>query len=293
LFDRYVVVDWSARNTPATGTDSIWIADLTADRTVQLSNPATRHLAHSELVDLIDRSADLRLMIGVDASLGYPAGSAAQLGLAGTPWRATWRLIAELSTDDAHNRNNRFEVASELNRRAGQDRGPFWGCPPTQAGAHLATTKPSPGPLAEFRRAERSLRFGGLRPASCWQLLGAGSVGSQTLTLLPILEQLRARDPGRIGVWPFTTGLVAPQIEPGGVVIAEVWPTMFTTGTPRSAAQPLVRDAEQVTTTAFALSAADTGGSLADWFRPELHEPSGIVDEEGWILGVSGSPHVP
>jgi precorrin-8X/cobalt-precorrin-8 methylmutase len=291
LFDRYVVVDWSARNAPARGADSIWIADLEVDRQVQLSNPPARHLAGQQLVDLVERCRDQRLLIGVDASLGYPAGSATLFGLAGSPWRAMWQAVVDLSTDDERNRNNRFEVASELNRRAGSGQGPFWGCPPSKADADLATTKPQSLPIAEFRRTEQSLRAGGLRPASCWQLLGAGSVGSQTLTLLPVLEQLRARVPERIDIWPFTTGLTAPQIGRGGVV-AEVWPTMFMTDTPDPAIGRMVRDAEQVATTAQALGDADVSGALRQWFTPDLDEPSGIADEEGWILGVSQPPHV-
>jgi hypothetical protein len=203
-----------------------------------------------------------------------------------------WRSIADLFTDDERNRNNRFEVASELNRRAGPESGPFWGCPPSRAGAHLAPTKPQPPPAAEFRRTEQSLRAGGLRPASCWQLLGAGSVGSQTLTFLPVLEQVRTRAPGRVDIWPFTTGLAAPQIGRGGVVIAEVWPTMFPTASPHSVTRATVRDAEQVTATSEALRDADVAASLRGWFAPDPDEPSEIVDEEGWILGVSQPPHV-
>ncbi len=292
LFDRYVVVDWSARNAPATGTDSIWIADLEVDQPVQLSNPPTRHLAGQQLVDLIEPCRDQRLLIGVDVSLGYPVGSAALFGLVGDPWRAVWQAVVDLSTDDERNRNNRFEVASELNRRASSGQGPFWGCPPSKADAHLATTKPQSLQIAEFRRTEQRLRAGGLRPASCWQLLGAGSVGGQTLTLLPVLEQLRVRAPERIDIWPFTTGLRAPQIGRGGVVVAEVWPTMFMTDTPDPATQTLVRDAEQVATTALVLGDADVTGSLRQWFTPDLEEPSGIAGEEGWILGVSPPPHV-
>jgi hypothetical protein len=281
-FDRYVVVDWSARSAPATGADSIWIADL-AGGEVELANPPTRRRAADRLHEILDSSADDRVLLGFDASLGYPSGTAALLGLRGTPWHSTWQLIAGLSTDDERNRNNRFAVAAELNRRSGQASGPFWGCPPSQVGCHLAATKPSRLELAEFRSTERVLRQAGLRPASCWQLLGAGSVGGQTLTLLPLLTEMLRRRRGSFQIWPFTTGLGVPRIEAGSVAVAEIWPTLF----PVDHGGTVVKDAAQVRDTALALRSLDASGELATWFTPRLPgiEADQVVAEEGWVLG--------
>ena len=282
LFDRYVVVDWSARSAPATGADSIWIADL-ADGEVELANPATRHRAAERLQEILDGCEGDRVLLGFDASLGYPSGTAALLGLGGTPWRSTWQLIADLSDDDERNRNNRFDVAAELNRRIGRASGPFWGCPPKSVGCHLAATKPAHLELAEFRSTERVLRQAGLRPASCWQLLGAGSVGSQTLTLLPLLTEMLRRRRSNWQIWPFTTGLDAPTIEAGSVVVSEIWPTLF----PVDRGGTVVKDAAQVRDTALALHTLDTSGELATWFTPQLSgtETDQVVSEEGWVLG--------
>ena len=68
-------------------------------------------------------------MVGFDFPFGYPAGFAARLGLEGPPWRAVWDEIARLIEDDEGNRNNRFEVGAEFNRRVSGGRFPFWGCP--------------------------------------------------------------------------------------------------------------------------------------------------------------------
>lgn len=281
LFDRYAVVDWSARAAPATGPDSIWIAELGADGTVALANPPTRHTAALALGELIERSAGDRLLIGIDVSLGYPAGTSELLGLGGPPWEATWRLVASLVDDDHRNRNNRFAVAAELNRRAGGTPGPFWGCPPAHAEPALPRTKPAVFPVGEYRHAETLLRARRMRPASVWQLLGAGSVGSQTLTALPVLAALVARH--GVDVWPFTTGLAAPATRPGGTVVAEVWPTMFAPGPGQ------VRDAAQVAGTVTALRAADRDRRLAAWFAPPVGAAhSAITAEEGWILGLAG-----
>jgi len=289
LFDRYIVVDWSARNSPATGADSIWIAER-GQHDVALSNPPTRRVAIDQLDRMLDRCGDERVLLAIDASLGYPAGTAQLLGLTGASWAATWRLIADLSEDDERNHNNRFEVAAELNRRIGDESGPFWGCPAARAGQHLRPTKPPAFAVGEFRATERRLRESGLRPASSWQLLGVGSVGSQTLTWLPAAVQLQARRHGRFEVWPFTTGLAVPAIGGGAVVVAEVWPTMF----PVDVVGGVVKDEAQVRDTASALQAADLSGELASWFAPELpaREAVRVVAEEGWVLGAPGSAHL-
>ena len=145
-----------------------------------------------------------RTLLGVDFSLGYPAGTAEALGLSGTPWRAVWTLLSALVVDADDNANNRFEVAADLNRRIGGGPGPFWGCPPSRRSPTLTTTKTRPDPLAEWRIVEAELRRGGHRPFSGWQLLGVGSVGSQSLVGIPRLaaleRSLRARGSNRRGV---------------------------------------------------------------------------------------------
>lgn len=285
LFDVYLVVDWSARNVPATGRDSVWIAELAGDGPPALSNPRTRIEAETELRSIVARRHDRRVLLTIDVALGYPAGSAELFGLSGTPWWAMWCELAALVSDDTRNRNNRFEVAAELNRRAGMTPGPFWGSPPARTSAHLGATKPmsATSPVAELRETERALRALDRHPKSVWQLLGAGSVGSQTLTALPVLHRLRTDLGDRLQVWPFTTGLAAREIGSGTVTVAETWPSLFTVaGIPAGT----VRDAHQVASTATALLAADVSGELAGWFTIDcaagLRET--VEREEGWIL---------
>ena len=291
-FDTYIAVDWSARATLATGADSIWIAVLDAPGVPVLANPATRRAAEAHLRACLAERGDRRVLIGIDVALGYPAGTAAALGLPEdeAPWRATWRRIAELIVDDAHNANNRFEVAAALNRTVGPGAGPFWGCPAGRRYDGLAPTKPSTFPLAEFRAAERALRAAGRRPMSVWQLAGAGSVGGQTLTAIPVLERLLIEH-GAAAVWPFTTGLAVPSVDPGGVVFAEVWPTAF--DPPIPAGEP--RDAVQVRHVVERLAAADLDGTLARWWAPPVDGRDGsgtaaVTGEEGWVLGPVDRP---
>ena len=296
MFDRHVVVDWSARNVPATGADSIWVGQA-ANGDVTCTNPATRLAAMSALVESLGATPGARVLLGFDASLGYPVGSAALLGLLPATWESVWELLADLATDDERNRNNRFEVAAGLNRRMGCGEGPFWGCPATKRSRHLSSTKPADWPVEEYRTVERRLRQQGRRPFSAWQLLGAGSVGSQTLTLLPLLVQLRDQLGERIDIWPFTTGLAAPPTRPGQIVVVEVWPTMFPIDTDRQSAQIAkvrVKDAAQVCATADALRTADLGGRLEHWFAPDIPESAleSVVGEEGWVLGAGWDAHL-
>jgi hypothetical protein len=284
LFDRYIVVDWSARNAPARGADSIWIAQLAAAGPVALSNPPTRHLAERQLSASLAQSPTARVLVTIDVALGYPAGSSAMFGLEGaSAWRAMWDAIARLSLDDPSNRNNRFDVATTLNRRAGHGPGPFWGCPRAASGASLTPTKPTTPPVVgDHRISEHLLRTAGSHPKSVWQLLGAGSVGGQSLTAIPMLRRLV--DAG-LDVWPFTTGLQVPNAGAQGRrrVVAEIWPSRFVTG----GAPGAVKDAVQVEATALALRTADRADELIRWFRPDVDAETAAtaVAEEGWILG--------
>ncbi len=284
LFDRFLVVDWSAASRPTTGPDSIWIADL--DDTAPaptLSNPATRRGAEELIRSAIEEAEHVRSLVAIDVGLGYPSGTATTLGLRGDPWRATWERIAARLHDDDRNRNDRFDVAAELNQCTGCDEGPWWGAPDDTRRPGLHRTKPPAPALSEFRSTERTLRAAGWFPKSVWQLLGAGSVGSQTLTAIPVLHRLCSELGARIDVWPFTTQLRAPSVAPGGVVIAEIWPTQFVDETPVA----VVKDAHQVAATAVALRTADRKGVLAGWFAPDVsaNERAAAESEEGWVLG--------
>jgi precorrin-8X/cobalt-precorrin-8 methylmutase len=248
------------------------------------------------LRELLAAHGSGRTLIGIDVALGYPVGTADAFGLADPigepPWRRMWTALAAAIVDDDRNRNNRFEVAARLNRAAGPGAGPFWGRPAGSWVDGLEATKPATtrrSPPAELRATELALRAVGRRPMSVWQLMGAGSVGSQTLTAIPVLERLVADGGGRVRVWPFATGLAAPATQPGDVVVAEVWPTAFDPPMPPGT----VRDAAQVCHVAVALAAADGDGRLRSWFTPRPADAATVVAEEGWVLGPVERPLLP
>ncbi len=297
MFDRFVVVDWSASSTPTTGRDSIWIAVADADG-LTLSNPATRARAEAELTACIGDRPRSRTLVAVDVSLGYPAGTAAALGLA--DWAATADRLEREIVDDDRNRNNRFDVAARWNRELTGGPAPFWGCPPAAAGPWLTPTRPpcDTGP-STWRWVERVLREQGRRPFSSWQLMGAGAVGSQSLVGIPMVARLARRFGDRLSVWPFTTGLAVPDSALGSVVVAEVWPSLW----PVEVGPGEVRDAVQVRSTAQRLRRLDRDGQLEALFRPDIAPTptdryiwcqtpdvtvrrDQVVGEEGWILGV-------
>jgi hypothetical protein len=285
VFDRVVVVDWSANSSPKRGRDSIWIAVREHTGEISITNPPTRAAAESFLVELFESDPTISTLVGVDFSLGYPVGTAGALGLSGPPWSAMAALLADRIVDDDRNVNNRFTVAAGLNECITGTTGPFWGCPPTKASRTLAPTKsPPPDGLAEWRTVEMLLRSSGRRPFSSWQLLGAGAVGSQSLLGVPMIVRLGERFAERIDVWPFTTGLASPTIGIGGIVVAEVWPSLVELGD-----RVGVRDAAQVEATANWLAETDRCGRLRALFAPTLTPEvvAAATGEEGWVLGVT------
>jgi precorrin-8X/cobalt-precorrin-8 methylmutase len=200
------------------------------------------------------------------------------------PWRATWDHLTANLLDEPTNRNNRWDVAADLNRRL--DAHWFWGVPNTRASDWLRPTKSATEGLPEFRRAEVALHELGLRPFSPRQLLGAGSVGSQALTGIPAVQRLRTHPQlmHRTRVWPFETGLVN---EPAAdvvdaIVVAEVWPSAIAF----DHLDHPVKDARQVTALVAHLGALDADGALAAMFAPAgaLAHRAEVETEEGWVL---------
>lgn len=287
LFDRVVMVDWSANSTPKRGRDSIWIGD---SRSHEAVNPSTRSAAMALIRAVCAESIDERVLIGFDFSFGYPAGFARAL-TGSSAWSSLWSWMAEHIADDDRNRNDRLDVAARVNDRLRSTGwgSPFWGYPGATRGDGLERSRPSTyAPFDAFRIAEHRVRAAGHRPFSAWQLAYPGSVGSQMMLGIRALELLR-RDPSvshRLRLWPYETGLGSDSgvIERGEVLLAEIWPSMF----PLDVNLHPVRDAAQVLTMVRHITATDSAGALHRWFDPALtgDERALVVAEEGWTLGV-------
>ena len=158
LFDTYVMVDWSASNSPAKwppGKDSIWwaaVQDRKESRRVNgesvpvrippaetiVTHERTRHSAIHNITKFLENEIekDRRVLLGFDFAFGYPMGAAKKMtGNALARAEDVWELLFQRIEDDSKNHNDRFRVAAEINRKIvsatdGISDGPFW-CFPT------------------------------------------------------------------------------------------------------------------------------------------------------------------
>lgn len=291
LFDAYVMVDWSAAGTPRRGADSIWYAVVLRKRggyrLDRLENPPTRARATEDLSGILAHllHGGQRILAGFDFPFGFPAGTAERLGFKGLPWRNMWQTLSDTLDDDARNDNNRFDVAEAFNRRISGEAFPFWGNVREEARPFLRRRGRRPhGPedLRERRLCDLCLP----KTQPVWKLAGIGSAGSQALTGIPRVWQIR-RDP-RLAlaahIWPFETGLRFDSRP--ALVLAEVYPSLVRP----EPIQGRPKDAAQVVTMAHHLAALDDAESLEEMFAggPALSasERRMVEREEGWILGV-------
>ena len=286
LFDTYVIVDWSASNTPTKGKDSIWIAVAERDGAeVTLktcTNVPTRHEAIKQVSDLLKtyHADGKRVFAGFDFAFGYPQG-AAHLVSGQHSWSGLWETLASHIQDNEQNQSNRFEVAAHLNRTYFES-SLYWGHP---AGSRFEGLEPTKPKIANASISQRRLVENQVRSAkSVWQLHYNGSVGSQSLVGIPSLNRLRRdRDlQGQIQVWPFETGF-SDNIK--GSVVAEIYPSLI----PVRVQEGQVKDAAQVETLATHFATLDA----EDQFNALLSAPSHldekfldiVLNEEGWIVG--------
>jgi len=285
LFDAYIIVDWSANSKPKLGKDSIWLAYH--EHGTMLENVPTRSAARARVAQLLADAASRsrRVLVGFDFPYGYPTGFAHALGLSDEPWRDVWRELACLIDDRPDNSNNRWSAAAELNARLGGGPGPFWNVPAARACASLTIAKQAfpCGELHEYRLVEQRLRASGRAVHSAWKLFTAGSVGSQALLGIPVLESLRsdAALADMSLVWPFETGsTTTPSPERGPFVVhAEIWPGVF----PVDRTLHKVLDAAQVRGLAERFVREDASGELCRRF--EIDVDDALLRDEGWILG--------
>jgi hypothetical protein len=286
------MVDWSAASSPRLGRDSIWIA---------VAERRGRAIRRSALVNLRTRADGAgwletrlaalakhgRVLVGFDFPFGYPAGTAARLGLNGTAWRSLWTELSSKIADDGANANNRFDLAEDWNRRICGEAFPFWGNVREEPRPHLlrrGCRAHGPGDLARRRLADA--RVPGAHPV--WQLAGNGSVGSQALLGIPRVWQIRHAPALETiaAIWPFETGLADDAGK--RVILAESYPSLVKA---KRLAQ-LPKDAGQVAAMVESFARADLAGELPGWFQgdPELSaaERAAVEQEEAWILGLSG-----
>lgn len=283
LFDRYLIVDWSAASTPKFGKDSIWACLCGAGIDMQVINIPTRSEAIAFVSSQIESALRVgaRLLAGFDFGFGYPKGSFAPSAKSQV-WESVWGMIHGGIRDNDRNQSNRFEYASYLNVRffGGVD-GPFWGHPHQHESrySYLGSRKPVYETVSEKRIVE------GVVPSAqpVWKLAYTGSVGSQTLLGIARLQSLRMRFSKHLSIWPFETGFVRDLAKP--VTIAEVYPSII----PVVPDDGEVKDAAQVRKMANWFQDLDRTNDLKElmdapaFLSNEQRET--VLREEGWIVG--------
>lgn len=300
LFHAYIIVDWSAAQTPKTGKDSVWIGlmkrDIRFRPSFEAFNPATRAEAELKLRDIL---ADLkrrneRALIGFDFNLGYPKGLASALKVKDENWAGLWSFLASNVVDKKDNTNNRFAVAAKMNRLMTDQPWPFWGCPPKDAQRWLTPTKPTDpaadGDLPVYRHTEVAAHANAkVQPKPAWQLMGAGSVGGQIIVGIPAAKRLVDELGPKAAVWPFSTGWKAiddADLDGVDALICEVYPALVAAKADAGEAP----DRAQVRALCEHFYKLDESGKLNAQFAPpkDVSEEVRIAveREEGWILGV-------
>ncbi|WP_240611102.1 molybdopterin guanine dinucleotide synthesis [Oceaniglobus ichthyenteri] len=272
-FDTIAIVDWSGGNDTGARArkDAIWACAVGAGACAP-TYLRNRDAAFDWLFALgtATVSNGQRALIGFDFPFGYPAGFAGRLGVSGP--LDLWDFLAR-NLEDTPRRNSRFALAGALNRRF-PGVGPFW----FNGGKADVPDLPRKGlarhdhGMAERRLAETRAKG----TFTCWQMGGAGSVGSQAMTGMAHLARLRAALKDRVRVWPF---------EPLNreVALVEIWPSLIDDAVRNAQRPDEPRDAAQVRVLAATLWEMQLAGDLTAALNdvPEIARR-----EEGWILGL-------
>jgi hypothetical protein len=315
LFDFYIMVDWSGGARRRGGrSDTIWIAHgpRTAD-TPLTNSPHSRTEAIHIIKPILEEAigSKRRVLLSFDFAYGYPVDFAAALQAAtgksdrDLPWITVWQYLSEHLKDDEgtapgakpSNRSNRFEVADRINALLSPDSnktGPFW-CASEGAACQYVPQKRPPEP---FQTAQgyvvRGLRLTDkrARSGSSFRLFGTASVGSQSLTGIARLHQLR-NDPKFAAlseVWPFETGWAAKaKWLPAHILVlhAEIYPSVI------DSLPDEIKDRGQVRAMWQWARDLDCDNLLWREFCRPIEVETGSKEDlaiqltEGWILGCS------
>ena len=282
--DYVIAVDWSASSTKGPrrpSPDRCWLAaghvDTPAADRPEPEYFRTRMECERRIIEQAERAATSSrgVLIGLDFPIGYPLSTESREVL--PTGRRLCSLLGDLVADEPSGANNRFEVAEELNRQikaqTGRREAPFWGHPVGREYADLTFRKTRDTGVHEYRAVERQLRNQRLNIQSAWKLSGAGSVGSQSILGLAMVDRILDRFGEVSRLWPFDASESHNSCDPGSVTVAEIWPTL---GNEAAVDHP-VKDARQV----VAMRDAMLDDKIV---RATL---AVNCSSEGWIVGVS------
>ena len=275
--DVVITLDWSSRSKPSPITpcaDAIYTCLGRRDGAIETPKyHRTRQACFDYLLATLDTEAKAghRVLLGVDFALGYPIGFVEAL-TGRSEALGIWDLLSEWITDEPDNRNNRFDVAARLNDQS-RGIGPFWGCPSTahfDALPHKGSQRHGHG-FPERRLVETYVRS----TQTVWKLFTTGSVGSQSLLGIPMVNRLRQAFGDQLAAWPFQS------CDTASIVVSEIYPSYFDLNGVQDGGIFDIKDARQVyRVTQEFLESDVVSKTLA------IKDLSPIIREEGWILGV-------
>ncbi|MFQ6551282.1 gephyrin-like molybdotransferase Glp [Aestuariibius insulae] len=268
--DTILMVDWSGGNDtgPTPRKDAIWIAICRGGAPTETLYQRNRQIAEETLATLLDEEtkAGRTVLAGFDFGFAFATGFTKALTGADDPL-TLWDWFEERMQDTPQS-NNRFDLAGEINARF-PGIGPFWFnglSRDIESLPRKGTHRENHG-LPEKRKAET------LATSSfpSWQMGGAGAVGSQIFTGLPVLNRLRHRLEGKVAVWPFE-----PLDRP--VAFVEIWPSLLSKAITPQVKSGDIKDEVQVRILAETIARLPSD-RLTDILNVE-------PTEEGWIFGV-------
>ncbi len=276
-----LMVDWSAsatRGPVKPSKDRCWLAWGVSTATSQ-ALPTTEYFrTRGECMRRVTALATAYpgpVLVGFDFPIGYPHDESGRAVL--PEGRALVEDVAASIVERSDGSSNRFEVAAALNRRirgvTGRPEGPFWAHPQGRAIADLTFKKTHDTGVREYRRVDRLLRDQGKNIQSPWKLMGAGSVGSQSLVGLHAVAEVLRQAQARGRLWPFEA-----SDREDAIVVAEIWPSLGDFTAQRYTSLK-IKDQQQVA------AMWDWAASDADRLRAALQAVPPEAGSEGWILG--------
>lgn len=230
------------------------------------------------------------MLIGLDLSPALPFIDAGSYfpGWSQSPdnARALWALVDALAADDPHFSVSSFIAHEEAARHFRRHR----------AEGDLFGGGPSGSRQGRMRVCEHGQRTMGMRPTSCFNLVGAAQVGKSSLTGMRVFNRLG----GRIPFWPFD------PLPERGPCLVEIYTSIAARAAGVAVGRSKVRDADALHSALAALGArADVPFPLSDhatdalvtaaWLRHVAHDPAlwcpagldaHVAQTEGWTFGV-------
>ena len=270
MFDTVIMVDWSGGNDTGARPkkDAIWAGLARQGRSeppLYLRNRAVAEVwVTARLAE--ELAAGRKVCIGFDFAFGYPDGFARAVTGQPDPL-ALWDWF-EARVQDSPQANNRFDLAAQINAQF-PGIGPFWANGLRRDIAHLP--RKGNDRTYRWRTPKRQTELLAKGSFECWQLAGAGAVGSQIIMGLPVLARLRRRFGEHLAVWPF-------EQQSAQITLLEIWPSLLANPIKDQTFAGEIRDAAQVRVLAGAISmlSEDHAAQMLD--RP--------ANSEGWIFGV-------